>query len=85
MKLLKKTLSDSGHTMYIKQLKKEEPGIADFKINGSIINDNKSKADILNNQFSNVFTQEELSNIPDETGALQYPWKPLVLDGILSH
>ena len=42
----------------IKQLKKEEPGIADFEINGSIISDNKSKADILNNQFSNVFTQE---------------------------
>ena len=50
---------------YIKQLKKEEPGIADFEINGSIISDNKSKADILNNQFSSVFTQEDLSNIPD--------------------
>ena len=32
---------------------------------GSIISDNKSKADILNNQFSSVFTQEDLSNIPD--------------------
>ena len=50
---------------YIKQLKKEEPGIADFEINGSIISDNKSKADILNNQSSNVFTREDLSNIPD--------------------
>ena len=50
---------------YIKQLKKEEPGIADFEINGSIISDNKSKAEILNNQFSNVFTQEDLQNIPD--------------------
>ena len=65
MTLLKKTLSDSGHTMYVKQLKKEEPGIADFEINGSIISNNKSKADILNNQFSKVFTQEKLSNIPD--------------------
>ena len=45
---------------YVKQLKKEEPGIADFEINGSIISDNKSKAEILNNQFSNVFTQEDL-------------------------
>ena len=50
---------------YINQLKKEEPGIADFEINGSIIRDNKSKADIVNNQFSSVFTQEDLSNIPD--------------------
>lgn len=45
---------------YVKQLKKEEPGITDFEINGSIISDNKSKAEILNNQFSNVFTQEDL-------------------------
>ena len=50
---------------YIKQLKKEEPGIADFEINCSIISDNKSKAEILNNQFTNVFTQEDLSKIPD--------------------
>ena len=51
--------------LYINQLKKEEPGIADFEINGSIISNNKSKADILNYQFSSVFTQEDLSNIPD--------------------
>ena len=50
---------------YIKQLNKEELGIADFEINGSIISDNKSKADMLNNQFLSVFTQEDLSNIPD--------------------
>ena len=42
---------------YIKRLKKVEPGIADFEINGSIISDNKSKADILNNQFSNVYSR----------------------------
>ena len=41
------------------------PRIADFEINGSIISDKKSKADILNNQFSSVFTQEDLSNIAD--------------------
>lgn len=41
------------------------PRFADFEINGSIISDKKSKADILNNQFSSVFTQEDLSNIPD--------------------
>ena len=50
---------------YIKQLNEEELGIADFEINCSIISDNKSKADLLNNQFSSVFTQEDLSNIPD--------------------
>ena len=36
-----------------------------FEINGSIISYNKPKADLLNNQFSSVFTQEDLSNIPD--------------------
>ena len=50
---------------YIKQLKKEDPGIADFEVNGSVISDNNSKAEILNKHFSNVFTQEDLSNIPD--------------------
>ena len=30
---------------YIKQLNKEELGVAGFEINGSIISDNKSKAD----------------------------------------
>ena len=63
MKPLKKALSDFGHTLT--NWKKEEPGIADFEINASIISDNKSKADILNNQFSSVFTQENLSNILD--------------------
>ena len=50
---------------YIKQLNKEELGITDFELNGSIISDNKTKADMLINQFSSVFTQEDLSNIPD--------------------
>lgn len=40
---------------YIEQLNKEELGIADFQINGSIISDNKSKIDMLNNQFSSLF------------------------------
>ena len=43
----------------IKQLNKEEVGIADFEIDGSIISNNKSKADMFNNQFSSVFTQED--------------------------
>ena len=52
---------------YIKQLNKEELGIADFEINGSIISDNKSKADMLNNQFLSVFTQEDLYWIRQNT------------------
>ena len=55
---------------YIKQLNKEELWIADFEINGSIISDNKSKAEMLNNQFSSVFTQEDLSNIPKQLSLL---------------
>jgi len=41
---------------YIKQLQKDNPGIVDFEINGSIISDNKSKIEISNKQFSRVFT-----------------------------
>ena len=52
---------------YIKQLNKEELGIADLEINGSIISDNKSKADMLNNQFLSVFTQEDLYWIRQNT------------------
>ena len=46
---------------FIKQRNKEELGTTDFKINGSIISDNRSKADLLNKQFSSVLTQEDLS------------------------
>ena len=44
---------------YIKQLKKE-----DLEIDGEVIIDGTRKSDILNKQFSYVFTEENLTNIP---------------------
>ena len=46
---------------HIKKVKKDEVGIGD---NGKILNDALAKAEALNQQFSSVFTQEDLTNIP---------------------
>jgi hypothetical protein len=42
---------------YIKQLKNDDPGVADFKV-GNL------KSEILSEQFSSVFTDENLTDIP---------------------
>ena len=49
---------------YVKQLKRDDPGISDFEIDGKIISDAKTKSEILNNQFTSTFTDENLINIP---------------------
>ena len=40
-------------------------GVADFEIDGLNISDGQSKAEILNKQFSSVFTEENLINLPE--------------------
>ena len=50
---------------YVKQLNQEDLGVADLKIGEKIISDGNCKAEILNKQFSSVFTNEDLSNIPN--------------------
>jgi hypothetical protein len=50
---------------FIKKLKQDEVGVADLKIDGKVISDSLGKAEALNAQFASVFTQEDLSNIPD--------------------
>ena len=49
---------------YIKQLKNDHPGVADFKIYNRIISDGKAKSELLSEQFSSVFTVEDLTDIP---------------------
>ena len=49
---------------YIKQLKNEDPGVADFKVDGRIISDGNLKSELLSRQFSSVFTDENSNNIP---------------------
>ena len=50
---------------YVKRLKQENPGIADFEVDGKVISDSSLKSEILNSQFSSVFTEEDLDNIPE--------------------
>ena len=49
---------------FVKHLKKDDPGVADFKVDGQIICDGVMKSDLLNKQFSNVYTKEDLASIP---------------------
>ena len=50
---------------YIKKLNKDDVGISDFEINEKCISDRKLKAEVLSEQFSGVFTEENTNNIPD--------------------
>ena len=49
---------------YIKHLLSESQGIADLKQGDQFQSDSKIKAEILNNQFTSVFTKEDTTNIP---------------------
>ena len=39
--------------------------MSDLKIDEDIITDDKGKSEILNDQFTSVFTEEDLSTVPD--------------------
>ena len=45
--------------------KQKNPGIADFEVDGKVISDGGLKSEILNSQFSSVFTKEDLENFPE--------------------
>ena len=49
---------------YIKSLKNESIGLAPLKQGADLITDPKAKADILLNEFSGVFTTEDVNSIP---------------------
>lgn len=51
----------------VKQLRQEDPGVADLEIEGKIFSDGETKAEILNKQFSSVFTNES-DSVPPSVG-----------------
>ena len=60
---LRKAQNAFDHTL-IKQLKNDDPGVADFEVDGRIICDWNLKSELLSDQFSSVFTNEDRTNIP---------------------
>lgn len=46
-------------------LNKKNTGIVDFEVDNKVICDGGLKSEILNSQFSSVFTKEDLGNIPE--------------------
>jgi hypothetical protein len=58
-------MSSSPLFCYIKNKKDDKCGVAPLKRNGLTFSDSTTKANILNSQFSSVFTSEDLSNMPD--------------------
>jgi hypothetical protein len=50
---------------YIKTLRKGTSGTYPLRENGLLVNDSKGKAEILNRQYSSVFTEEDLTHTPD--------------------
>ena len=49
---------------YVKQLRHDDPGVADLEIEGQIFSNGEVKAEILNKQFSSVFTNKSESDPP---------------------
>ena len=49
---------------FIKNLKRDSTGIPALKKNGALISENNRKAEILNDQFSSVFTKEDMKSFP---------------------
>ena len=50
---------------YVKATKKEKNGIPTLNDSGTNITTDRDKADLLNRQFKDAFTQERISDIPD--------------------
>ena len=64
---------------YVKRLKEENLRIADFEVDGKVISDSGLKSEILNSQFSSVFTNEDPENIPDTGSDPKLGWGPLII------
>ena len=62
---------------YLKSQKQDHVGVAPLKSDDKLVTDAAGKADILNRQFSSVFTQEQISTMPDK-GASPYPNLPKI-------
>jgi len=61
---------------YIKSLRRDSSGVASLKKDGIAFSDSSKKAEILNDQFSSVFTNEDSPPPVDITGVSPYPDMP---------
>ena len=69
---------------FVKSLKNDSSGIPALKNQGVLISDNIQKAELLNDQFSSVFSNEDLSSLPQALPCM-FPSIPdivIVPDGI---
>ena len=75
-----KMFSDNGSVnkkkfwRYVKTLRRDIHGIAPLKVDNSLVHHSEGQAEILNKQFQSVFTEADLSSIPD---CSQPPMPPL--------
>ena len=60
---------------YVKSKRQDNFGVSTLKGNGKVATDQKTKAEMLNNQLSSVFTKENTSNLPDK-GRSTFPSMP---------
>jgi len=81
--ILNTSLQDNNHKpfwKYIKSQKTDNLGVSPIRHLGRLFSEPKDKAQLLNNQFKSVFTQEDTTNIPPMPGE-HYPSIPdLVID-----
>ena len=74
-----KMFSDNGSVnkkkfwRYVKSLRRDIHGIAPLKVDNSLVHHSEGQAKILNKQFQSVFTEEDLSSIPDCSQPLMPP------------
>ena len=64
---------------YMKQLRHDDPGVADLEIKGKIFSNGEIKAEILNKQFSSVFTNESESDPPSVGTEPKSSISPLII------
>ena len=71
---------------YIKNLQKYRVEISPLKFNGRVLVDGAEKANVLNNQFYSVFTNEDLTNLPpvDLHPSISLPDISFSIDGIVN-
>ena len=50
---------------FVKSMRKDTFGMQALKNQGVLVSDNKTKAELLNAQFKSVFTEEDMSGLPD--------------------
>ena len=65
---------------FIKSRQKDNIGVSPIKSKGKLYSDSKSKAELLNNQFESVFTNETIDDIPTLQGEKQPSAKPIQIE-----